>query len=209
VIRRAAWAADEGRRGVSEFDEVVEKIVVHHTGIDDGSGNWAGQVRDIYEFETASGYRDIAYHFLVDPTGVIYEGRWARDYPAGVEPDGEDTGGRSVRGGHARGHNPRTIGVALLGDYTAGEPSEAALAALVEVLAWKCGRWQLDPQGDSAYVLASGDAQTLPTIVPHGQIRATECPGPHLDRLVPDLRARTAAALAAAAAEAPAGTDRS
>ena len=108
------------------------------------------------------------------------------------------------------GHNPRTIGVALLGDYTAREPSDAALTALVEVLAWKCARWNLDPQGESAYVLASGDTQTLPTIVPHGQIRATECPGPHLDRLVPDLRTRTAVALAAApASEAPAATDRS
>ena len=48
IVRRAAWGADEQRRGAVEFDEIVEKIVLHHTGIDDGSGDWAGQVRDIY-----------------------------------------------------------------------------------------------------------------------------------------------------------------
>ena len=103
-----------------------------------------------------------------------------------------------MRGGHARGHNPRTIGVALLGDYTRSQPTDAACAALVGLLAWKCSRWGLDPQGESAYLLSSGEAQTLPNIVTHGQIRATECPGPNFDRLVPDLRARTEAALAGA-----------
>jgi hypothetical protein len=196
MVRRAEWGADESRRRAIDFDPVVEKLVVHHTGIDDGTGDWIRQVRDIYEFETASGYRDIAYHFLVDPNGTIYEGRWARDVPAGTRPDGQDARGWSVRGGHARGHNPRTIGIALLGDYTSATPTDAALAALVSLLGWKARRWQIDPEGESSYVLASGEAQRFPNIVAHGQIRATECPGPNLDRLLPDLRARTRAALA-------------
>jgi hypothetical protein len=196
MVRRAQWGADVSRRGAIEFDPVVEKLVVHHTGIDDGSGDWAAQVRHIYEFETASGYRDIAYHFLVDPNGTVYEGRWARDYPPGVEPDGQDSRGWSVRGGHARGSNPRTIGIVLLGDYTTSVPSAAALASIISVLTWKCARWGLDPEGDSTYRRASGEEQSLPNILAHGLVRATECPGPNLERVLPDLRAATAAALA-------------
>jgi N-acetylmuramoyl-L-alanine amidase len=193
MVRRVQWGAQESRRsGEIDYDDVVVKIVVHHTAIDDGSGNWARQVRDIYEWETATGYRDIAYHFLVDPNGTVYEGRWARDYPAHVVPDAQDGRGRSVRGGHTRGHNPRTIGIALLGNYTQSRPSTAALDALFALLVWKCGRWNIDPVGASPYVDTRSATQTFPNIVGHGQVRATECPGLHLDALLPDLRTRTA-----------------
>jgi N-acetylmuramoyl-L-alanine amidase len=201
IVRRAEWGADEGlRSGAIDFDPVVEKIVIHHTGIDDGSGNWAGQVRDIYQWETASGYRDIAYHVLVDPNGLVYEGRWARDYAEDEQPDAEDARGWGVRGGHARAHNPRTFGIALLGDYTRSQPAAAAVASIFDLLVWKCGRWGVDPLGASPYTNTRGEVMAFPNIVPHGQIRATQCPGPHLDALLPDLRTRTADELARLAA---------
>jgi N-acetylmuramoyl-L-alanine amidase len=197
IVRRVQWGAQESRRnGEIDYDDVVEKVVVHHTAIDDGTGNWTKQVRDIYEWETATGYRDIAYHFLVDPHGTVYEGRWARDYPAKAVPDGQDGRGRSVRGGHARGHNPRTLGFTLLGDYTRTQPSTAALDALLALLAWKCNRWSIDPVGASPYVNTQAQTQTFANIVGHGQIRPTQCPGLHLDALLADLRARTADRLA-------------
>jgi hypothetical protein len=196
MVRRAAWGAAEARRGPAEFDQTVEKLVVHHTAIDDGSGDWARQVREIYESETAGGYRDIAYHFLVDPNGVVYEGRWARDYPAGTAPDGQDGRGWSVRGGHARGHNPRSIGIALLGDYTRAVPTDAALASMLALLVWKSARWNLDPTGASTYVNVQGGSEKFPNIVAHGQIRATQCPGAHLNALLPALRRDTASQLA-------------
>jgi hypothetical protein len=193
IVRRAEWGADESRRpGPIEFDDVVEKIVVHHTALDEPFGDWRGQVRRIYESETASGYRDIAYHYLVDPGGTIYEGRWARTYPSGTVPDGEDDHGRSVRGGHARGHNPRTIGLALLGDYTRTRPTDAALSALLDLLVWKCARWKIDPHGASDYATLHDGTQEFPNIVGHGTIRATLCPGAQLEALLADLRSRAA-----------------
>jgi N-acetylmuramoyl-L-alanine amidase len=198
VLRRAQWGAQESLRpGPIDYDEVVEKIVLHHTAIDDGSGDWVRQVRDIYVSETGAGYRDIAYHFLVDPNGAIYEGRWAREYPHDMTPDGEDAAGRSVRGGHARGHNPRTLGIAVLGDYTSSEPSGAALGALVELLVWKCGRWGIDPMASSPYVNTRSETESFPDIAAHGQIRATQCPGRRFEALLPDLRAEVAQRLGA------------
>ena len=123
-------------------------------------------------------------------TASSTKGRWARDYPAGAAPDGQDGRGWSVRGGHARGHNPRTIGIALLGDYTRAVPTDAALASMLGLLVWKSARWNLDPTGASTYVNVQGGSETFPNIVAHGQIRATQCPGAHLNALLPALRAR-------------------
>ena len=41
-----------------------------------------------------------------------------------------------------------------------------------------------------------GASETFPNIVPHGQIHATQCPGAHLDTLLPALRRETASRLA-------------
>jgi hypothetical protein len=193
IIRRREWGADEARRGIAEYDAVIEKIVVHHTGTENHVDSWAEQVRRIYENETASDYRDIAYHYLVDPKGRVYEGRWAREYADDDAPDSEDGRGWNVRGGHALKHNPRTLGIALLGDYTKVSPTERALDAIVDLLAWKCTRWRIDPVGSSPYGATDGTAATIPNIVPHGEVRVTECPGPYLNRMLDELRDRTAA----------------
>ncbi|HEX5097519.1 MAG TPA: peptidoglycan recognition family protein [Acidimicrobiia bacterium] len=193
IIRRAQWGADEARRGIAEYDAVIEKIVVHHTGTENKVASWVDQVRRIYENEVASDYRDIAYHYLVDPKGRIYEGRWARKYAADDPPDGEDERGWNVRGGHALRHNPRALGIALLGDYTKVAPTDRALDAILDVLAWKCARWHIDPVGETPYCATDGTVETLPNIVPHGQVRVTECPGPYLERALDELRDRTAA----------------
>ncbi len=101
-----------------------------------------------------------------------------------------------MRGGHARGHNPRTVGVALLGDYTRAVPTDAALASMVGLLVWKSARWNLDPMGSTTYVNVRGGLETFPNIVAHGQIRATACPGAHLNALLPALRRDAASQLA-------------
>jgi len=197
IMRRAAWGANEAlRKPVEHYDTTVEKLVVHHTGTGNDVADWGAAVREIYEFEVANGFTDISYNFLIDPTGVVYEGRWARDYADAAVPDGEDAKARAVRGGHAFAHNPRSIGFALLGDYNAVEPSAAAIDALVRLLGWKCARWDLDPLGTGRYVPTSGSASDLPTIYPHTSVTATECPGSNVVATMDELRNRTAAFLA-------------
>jgi hypothetical protein len=201
VVARRDWGADEARRsGRIDFDATVEKIVVHHTGTENGVADWAGEIRRIYEFETASGYRDIAYHFLIAPDGVVYEGRWARDPADGSPPDACDARGRLVRGGHARHCNPRTLGIALLGDYTATEPPDAAVLALTQLVEWHCAHWQVDPQGHGPYTTTTGAVLDVPHVVAHHQLRPTLCPGAHLDARLTDLRTHVATALAERAA---------
>jgi hypothetical protein len=198
IVERARWGADEGIRSRDiDFDETVEKIVVHHTGTPEPDGNWTAAVRDIYRSTVRRGYRDVPYHWLIDPDGLVYEGRWARPDRAGVTPTGEDARGRSVRGGHAKGHNARSIGIALLGNFSDTAPTDAAFVSLVAVVAWKCARWDIDPAGESPYAMRNGSTQVIPNICPHRRIRATACPGGPVVDLLPELRFAVAQRLAA------------
>ena len=198
IVRRADWGANETLRRQATYDARIERIVVHHTATWPSDLDFPAHVRKIYENEIAGGYRDIAYHLLIDPNGVIYEGRWARDVEAGETPDGESSRGRSIRGGHARRNNARTLGFAIIGDYSGVSPTEPAVASLVHVLAWKCARWSLDPHGQSSARADDGTEITRPTIVGHGDLRVTVCPGGPITARLSEFRDRAAAMIAAA-----------
>ena len=79
IVTRAQWGANEGlRKSAPSYNTVVEKIVVHHTVTPNNPPDPAATVRSVYEYNMSGEYLDIAYHFLIDQNGRIYEGRWAR-----------------------------------------------------------------------------------------------------------------------------------
>jgi len=79
--------------------EILHSIVIHHEGNLQLYDVRAVQMRHMF----GEGFADIGYHFIVDPPGVIYEGR-------AIE----------VRGRHVRGANTGMIAVLLLGDFQRG-----------------------------------------------------------------------------------------
>jgi hypothetical protein len=189
ILGRADWKADEHLRGRgAQYDTKVEKIVVHHTGTPSEEPDWPAEVRAIYRNTVKRGYRDMPYHWLVDPDGYVYEGRWSKRLAPGATPDGEDARGRSVRGGHAKSHNARTIGIAMLGTFDDHRPTDVALDALIALVAWKCARWGIDPVGATPYRLSNGTDQVIPNICPHRRVRSTDCPGRAVVDLLPELR---------------------
>ena len=148
VVTRAEWGADEHlRKAAPDYDSVVEKLIVHHTVTPNGPRDPDAVVRSIMAFHTSREYIDIAYNFLIDEHGRIYEGRWARDYPPGVPHTTESRWHRQVRGAHTLHFNNRTIGVALLGTFTHVPPPQPMLHGLIELLAWKFARWGHRPAG--------------------------------------------------------------
>ena len=192
MITRPQWGANEALRKPGQvYDYTISKIIVHHTGTPNSITNYAGLCRGILANETAGEYIDIAYNWLIDPLGNIYEGRWARDYAANQAHTGELNGG-NVRGGHAIYHNSNTIGVALMGDYQDVDPPAAMIDALVTLCTWKCARWNIDPLGNSTYYASNGAVETLDNITGHRDTSATDCPGARTEVMLPSIRSRVA-----------------
>jgi hypothetical protein len=198
IVTRGQWGANEGLRKSGQiFDSPVSKIVVHHTGTPNDITDYAGLCRGILANETSGEYIDIAYNWLIDPNGRIYEGRWAGTYGAGAAHTGERNG-TNVRGAHAIYHNADTIGVALMGTYDTINPSPAMLNALVTLLAWKCARWGIDPRGRGTFHAGNGAVENLFNICGHRDTSATDCPGQRVEPMLPSIRARVSARLTGA-----------
>jgi hypothetical protein len=125
-----------------------------------GEPNWAARVRAIWSFHTFTrGWGDIGYNYLIDPNGVIYEGR---------------AGGNNAVAFHDTA-NYGSMGVSMIGDYTKVAPAAVTLDALVSILAWKAAQQNIDPLGSAYYYGCArskfcypfNNDAILPTIVGH------------------------------------------
>jgi ribosomal protein L24E len=196
IVTRAEWGADESiRRPGADYDSTIEKLIVHHTVTPNNPPDPAAVLRSIYSYAVSRDYIDVPYNWLIDHTGRIYEGRWARDYPAGAVHNGESANDLNVRGAHALNHNPRTIGIAFMGTYTTTLPPQPAIDSLVTLLAWKSARWAINPLASVAYRASDGSVAAFPNICGHRAVRATTCPGDPVLSILPSLRAQVAARL--------------
>jgi hypothetical protein len=192
IVTRADWGADESIRKPGRQFVPVRKLVVHHTASPSNPSDPAKWVRMTYEYHTVGrGYSDIGYNFMIDQNGRIYEGRWARTYAKGEIHDGEDKDGFGVIGAHALGVNAASIGICMLGDFSSnatGKPTDAAIAALTQLLAWECSRHQIDPLGNDEYISMNGARRVFPNIAGHRDVGATGCPGGNMYKVLPAIR---------------------
>ncbi len=194
IVTRSEWGADESLRNAEPSYSPVEMAFVHHTA----SGNVYTRedapalVRGIYAYHTKSlHWNDIAYNFLVDRFGNIYEGRYG-----GVS--------RGVVGAHVYGFNTGSTGVSVIGTFTDETPPGEAVAALQRLLAWKLAVHGLDPQGTARLTCGAGDKYAagaevvFPVIAGHRQANFTECPGAAFYGILPSIRANVAKRVGAA-----------
>ncbi len=101
-------------RYADPLDQVLRTVIVHHSALEFPSGP-----RPIQEYHVRQrGYADIAYHYLIDTFGQLYEGRAI-----------------SVRGAHTAGANTGSVGVALLGNMSLHPPLRAQLTTLQALIA--------------------------------------------------------------------------
>lgn len=147
----------------------VTHLIVHHSAGGNSSNDWAATVRAIWDFHVnGNGWDDIGYNYLVDPNGVIYEGR-----------------GNDVRGAHFCGTNTATMGTCMLGTFSTITPTEIAINSLEYLLAWKSCDIDADPLGQSLHAPSSA---VLNHISGHRDGCNTECPGDAFYPLFPGIR---------------------
>ena len=102
------------------------RITIHHSALPSadlarsGESAVAEALRRIQRVHVRQeGYGDIGYHFLIDPTGRVYEGRSLK-----------------YQGAHAGGNdNVENIGICLLGDFDHELPDPRAERSLEELVA--------------------------------------------------------------------------
>ncbi len=195
VVSRTAWGCPDGQDSrVSPAYRYATHMVVHHTAgssrLRSGETNWSDRVRAIWSFHTITrGWGDIGYNYIIDPSGVIYEGR---------------AGGENAVGFHDTA-NYGSMGVSLIGTYESSVPTPAAQDSLVEMLAWKANQNDINPQGESfyygcsisKYCKAYTPNAVILNIAGHRQVTPvrTTCPGDAFLNLLPNIRSRVIAAL--------------
>jgi N-acetylmuramoyl-L-alanine amidase len=91
-----------------DLRSVLNIIVIHHSAIPNAG---PAEIQSLHM--DGRGFADVAYHFLIDSAGTIYEGREI-----------------NIHGAHVEGFNTGSVGFVLLGNFNGEQPSEAQLASL-------------------------------------------------------------------------------
>ncbi|MCK4592214.1 N-acetylmuramoyl-L-alanine amidase [Candidatus Parcubacteria bacterium] len=190
IISRAEWGADEAKMNWPTEYAKAEKFVIHHTASSnlvpdpDGSGKYKDMVNNIYIYHNSkktwndgngecTGFGDMGYNYLIDPSGNIYEGRF---------------GGNGVVAGHANGYNTGSIGISVLGryqDYTNSESenikshpvTSAIKKSLENLIGWLAANNNIDLNKISDF-----RGKKVDGVVGHRDIAPTICPGDELHK---------------------------
>lgn len=174
-LRRSEWCpAGNCPPNPNPSYTAVTHLIVHHSATANTAASWAAVVRSFWDFHVnTNGWADIGYNWLIDPNGVVYEGR-----------------GDNVLGAHFCGTNSRTMGVCVIGDFTNVVPTQAARNQLRNLLAWKSCDINADPLST---LLHTGSGLILNRISGHRDgVCSTSCPGDMLYPLLPSIRQNVA-----------------
>lgn len=126
VISKSAW----GGRDAGTFEaHVPARLTIHHTA--SGGSDPAGapaRIRGYQRYHMDQGWPDVAYHYLIDQAGRVYEGR--------PVPAAGDTFTEYDPNGHFL--------ACLDGNFDVATPSNESIDALVLVLAWAAQTHDID-----------------------------------------------------------------
>ena len=160
---RSAWSPRREDRQNLDRMQRPSKVTIHHSAMyfrSTSPRDAAAQIGKIQrEHMKTRGYGDIGYHFLIDPSGRIWEGRQLR-----------------WQGAHAHGNNNiGNIGVCLLGNFMRQRdgqgPTKAQVRSMERLVVNLTQRYRM--RGDVLYC--------------HSDFRSTECPGQRMKPIVRQL----------------------
>ncbi|MGH2836820.1 MAG: N-acetylmuramoyl-L-alanine amidase [Thermoleophilaceae bacterium] len=187
IHSRAEWGASQcPTRGVNYA--TVKAATVHHTvtANEYTRSQVPAAILAVCRFHrNTNGWNDIGYNFVVDRFGRLWEGR-----AGGID--------EAVMGSHAQGYNSQTTGIANLGTFTSVPQSEAAISAMVRLVAWKLGNHGVPTHGTVNMTSAGGSSARYPygytrrfeRILGHRDTGVTACPGEQLYYQLSELRER-------------------
>jgi hypothetical protein len=178
VVRRRAWAGTLPPTGALEQErpEDVRLLLVHHSASPNtyAESDVPSIIRGFYELHTGPTKRwpDVAYGFLVDRYGRIWEGR-----------SGSIDG--PVKGNATGGSQGFALLCCFIGDHSTEPPTKQAQNAMVQLLAVLAERHAIDTRPGAHTSFTSRGSNRWPagavvatsTIAGHRDMSATACPG--------------------------------
>jgi hypothetical protein len=121
--------------GIARLDQInwmngVSRITVHHSAVDNSGlrnfSDTARMIEGIRAGHVARGWADIGYHYVIDPSGRVWEGR-------------------SVlrQGAHVQDNNEHNLGIMMLGNFEYQAPTPQALHAVDHFVASQMARFNV------------------------------------------------------------------
>jgi hypothetical protein len=123
VMQRSAWTAMEAQALILKPAGYFDRITIHHTGAFNNHFDKDEVAQDMEAIQLVHHereYGDIGYHFVVDASGRVWEGR-----------------SLAYEGAHVGGQNDNNIGIVLLGNFeeqTVSAQADASLLVLIQRL---------------------------------------------------------------------------
>jgi N-acetylmuramoyl-L-alanine amidase-like protein len=192
IIARSVWAQGRARPAGPANYGTIKLAFVHHTDNPNGysRADVPALLLAIFDYHRfVRGFFDIAYNFIIDSFGSIWEAR-----AGGID--------EPVIGAHAGGYNAESTGVAVLGTFMSVVPPAASIRALERLLAWKLalhgipslGKVQVvvDPAAAFYTPFRPGAHVRLPRVAGHRDGDLTDCPGNAFYARLPAIRPRIA-----------------
>lgn len=120
IVSRTDWGALEAR---PDKPQTPSRFTIHHSAVTfDRDRDAAEHIRNIQSWGMGEdrNWTDIPYHFIIAPTGDIFEGR--NPFVAGESNTPYDTTGH--------------LQINLLGNFSEQDPTSEQLDSLVRLMAW-------------------------------------------------------------------------
>lgn len=183
---RADWAAQQcDPAGPLRKEEAPQFVLFHHSEIraPRQPEEVVRQLRSFFRYHTTTkGWSDLAYNFLIDPFGGVWEGR-----------SGSLAG--PVRGDATGGSQGHAELCCFMGSFNSTPPTDKALNAAALLLAWLAERDGIDLHAGRTIRFTSRGSNRWPKgatvttwpVAGHREMSQTSCPG---DALYPLLRRR-------------------
>lgn len=189
---RDDWGAHLPPQGDLYVEHDVRFLLLHHSASSNAyaPGDVAGIIASFYHWHTGHhGWADIAYNYLVDRYGNVWEGR-------------EGTHQNAIQGDAVGGSQGFAILCCFIGDHRTEPPTEAAQESMVGLCAGLSLRYGIDPEGRTGFVSRGsnrwpeGTWVETATVAGHRDMSLTSCPGDTGYQLVTeDFPPRIAAAM--------------
>lgn len=137
ALSRRMWANVAANPGKMRPMGEVKRVTIHHEGSEKPNNDVmpfdvVATLRLIHgQHRKRMGAGDIGYHFIIDRTGMIWQGRdWV------------------YQGAHTSGANVNNLGVMLLGNFEIQRPTQAQLDSLHSLVASLVRKFGLTPSRD-------------------------------------------------------------